>query len=121
MIRGGEQQSRITVTAQTLVDRPDGGQDVITSVVLDAVPASVRPVAADEMLRQTAQYAVATHRARLRMPRTDAGAVVPLSPAMLADAISGYTGQRQTFTITAVQDPDGRGRELELLLEERVT
>ena len=40
---------------------------------------------------------------------------------MTRTARHGYTGQVQSFQIVKVLDVDGRGRELELTLEARVT
>ena len=55
------------------------------------------------------------------MPVDVAGQVIAVTPAMTASATHGYTGQVRAFVIVEVVDVDGRGRELELVLEERVT
>ena len=120
-IRAGRLQARLTVTSPTLVDRPDGGQEPGTVDVLVDWPAQVEPISADEQLRLGAQLATATYRAHLRMPKTAAGDVIVVTPAMSATATHGYTGQVQTFEILKATDVEGRGRELELTLEERVT
>lgn len=120
-IRAGDLIARLTVTAEELTDLPNGGQGVVDVAVLTDVPAQLAPIGIDEALRQSAQYATATHRARLRMPHDATGAVIVVTPAMLAAVTSGYTGRVQAFAIVGVTDLDGRGRELELVLEERVT
>jgi head-tail adaptor len=120
-IRAGDLQARLTVTSPTLIDRPDGGQEPGEVDVLVNEPAQIAPISADEQLRLGASIATATYRAHLRMPIDAAGQVIPITPAMLATATHGYTGQVQAFTIMKATDVDGRGRELELVLEERVT
>jgi head-tail adaptor len=120
-IHAGDLQARLTVTKTELVDRPDGGQEPGVVDVLVNVPASVVPISADEQIRLGTQLATATYRAHLRMPYDAAGQVVTITPAMSATSRHGYTGQVQTFTIAKATDVDGRGRELELVLEERVT
>ena len=120
-IAAGRLQARMTIIESTMVDRPDGGQEPGTRNVLVNEPAHVEPIAADERIRQSVQYATATHRAHLRMPLDASHHVIPITPAMTATATHGYTGQTQTFTISQVTDVEGRGQELELILEERVT
>ena len=120
-IRAGDLQARLTVTATTYVDRPDGGQDTVLTDVVANAGAQIEPVDAREELHLGTQVATATHRAHLRMPYDAAGQVIPITPAMTATARHGYTGQVQTFAIVRVTDVDFRGRELELILEERVT
>jgi head-tail adaptor len=120
-IRAGRLQARLSVTAQQLVDLPNGGQDVQDVPVLVNVAADVVPIGSTEALRQGTQYATATHRAHVRMPVDVAGQVIAVTPAMTASATHGYTGQVRAFTIVEVVDVDGRGRELELVLEERLT
>jgi len=120
-IRAGRLQARLTVTSPTLVDRPDGGQEPGTVIVVANWPADVVPISADERLQAGAQLATATHRAHLRTPKDANRQVIAITPAMAAEVIHGYTGEMKTFTIAEVADVDGRGRELELVLEERVT
>ena len=120
-IRAGRLQARLSVTAQQVVDLPNGGQDVVDTPVLVSVAADLVPMGSEERMRQGTQFATATHRAHLRMPVDLAGQVIAVTPAMTASAIHGYTGQVRAFTIVEVVDVDGRGRELELVLEERLT
>ena len=120
-IRAGDLQARLTVTAETLVDRPDGGQDVVRTDVVVNAGAQLEPVDAREDLHLGTQVATATHRAHLRAPYDAEGHVIPITPAMTATARHGYTGAVRTFAIVKVTDVDDRGRELELILEERVT
>lgn len=120
-LRAGKLQARLTVTQQQLVDRPDGGQEVQDVVVVDAAAAQIEPIAADEELRQGVPFATVTHRARLRTQIDVDGQLIPITPAMTATARHGYTGQVQNFEINDVVDVEGRGRELELILTERVS
>jgi head-tail adaptor len=120
-IRAGELLARLTISAELLVDLPNGGQGIETIVVVTDTPAAVVPIAATETAGLGAQLATVTHRARIRLPRDAAGLAVTISPAMTATATSLSTGQTRTFQIAGAPDVDGRGRELELLLTERVT
>jgi head-tail adaptor len=120
-IRAGRLHARLNVTAQQLVDLPNGGQDVVDVPVVVDAPAELVPIGSDETLRQGTQYATATHRAHVRMPRDLTGQVIAVTPAMTVSATHGYTGQARAFVIVEVVDVEGRGRELELVLEERVT
>ena len=49
-IRAGRLQARLSVTAQQLVDLPNGGQDVVDVAVLVNTPADVVPIGSDETL-----------------------------------------------------------------------
>jgi len=120
-IRAGRLRARLTVTSEQLVDRPDGGQDIQhVAVVVDA-GADVVPIASEERLQVGGQFATATHRAHLRQPYDATGRVIVLTPAMTATAKHGATGTVTDYGIVSVTDVDGRGKELELVLEERVT
>jgi head-tail adaptor len=120
-IRTGRLQARLSVTAQQLVDLPNGGQDTVDVALVVNAAAEIVPLASEERLRQGTHYATATHRARLRMPMDLAGEVIVVTPAMTVSATHGSTGQMKAYGIVAVIDVEGRGRELELVLEERVT
>jgi head-tail adaptor len=120
-LRAGQLQARLTVTSQQLVDRPDGGQDVVDVVVVNGAGAQVEPIATQERLQAGVQFASATHRARLPMPYDADQHVIAVTPAMKASVKHGYTGVVTAYEIIAAQDVEGRGRELELVLQERVT
>jgi head-tail adaptor len=121
VIRAGLLQSRLSVVAEQLADLPNGGQGVIEVAVLTNEPANIRPISAQESVAYGAHYATATHRALLRYPRDEEGLLIEVKPHMRATAVSGYTGRAQAFAIVGVFDVEARGRELELLLSERVT
>jgi head-tail adaptor len=120
-IHAGRLHARLSVTAQQTVELPNGGQDTVDVAVMVNAPAELVPIGSDERIRQGTQYATATHRAHVRMPRDLAGQVIAVTPAMTASATHGYTGEVRAFRIVEVVDVEGRGRELELVLEERVT
>lgn len=133
-IRAGALLTRMTVYEEQLVDRPDGGQDVTRVPIVTDAPATMRPLGATERASGGAQFASATHRATLRLPRDASGRAVEVkmpataeglpTPAMTVDARSLTTGLAQTFQVVGVLGPfddETRGRELELLLVERVT
>jgi head-tail adaptor len=120
-IQAGRLHARLSVHSPQTVDLPNGGQDTVDVVVVVNAPAELVPISGAERLRQGTQYATATHRAHVRMPRDLAGQVIAVTPAMTVSATHGYTGEVRAFAIVEVVDVEGRGRELELVLEERVT
>ena len=114
MPAAGQMRHRITVTAITLEDRPDGGQTPVETVVYTQAPCVFTPISFDERLQAGTQYATATHRAVLWL---DVSKPEILPPGH-ADVLDPYRGVTTRYELTSVipQMPD-----LELVLTERVT
>jgi head-tail adaptor len=57
----------------------------------------------------------------MRAPHDAAGAVIVVTAAMRVAVRNGWTGLVQDYAVLAVNNLEGRGRDLELVVQERVT
>jgi head-tail adaptor len=121
-LRAGDLQARTSVFQLTLVDLPNGGQEEqLVPIVVGEPSTPALPLAADEQVRLSTQVATATHRVQMRAPHDAAGAVIVVTAAMRVAVRNGWTGLVQDYAVLAVNNLEGRGRDLELVVQERVT
>jgi predicted outer membrane repeat protein len=104
----------ITVTGMQSVDRPDGGQDLVPVVVLNQRKCTFREVSAEERLQGGAIYATATHVAELWWEKG-------VNTTMTATVADPWTQTTRTFELSEVTNVGEGGRDLRLVMVERVS